>query len=382
MLHISPNTFGRSLRVITFGESHGPAVGVVLDGVRPGLPFDLAAIQHELDLRRPGQSDLVTSRSEEDLIQVLSGVFEGRTTGHPIAMVVFNEGHKISDYDAIKNIFRPGHADFTYDNKYGFRDYRGGGRASGRETLARVAAGAWAKQQLAAIGVTIKSFNREIAGIACEKTDWDFVHKNPLRVCDPDVFPAQQAAVETARDARDSVGGISEIHIYGLPAGLGDPVFSKLDAMLAYACMSIGGVKGVEVGAGFESARMCGSRHNDAITSDGFCGNNAGGILGGISNGDTVLLRLAVKPTSSVGIRQKTIDLTGQETEIEIQGRHDPCIAPRLLPVAEAMCALAIYDAWLAQAELAPEKVFNVSEYDWGLIEKILSKVRADPDKI
>jgi len=382
MLHISPNTFGRSLRVITFGESHGSAVGVVLDGVKPGLPFDLAAIQHELDLRRPGQSNLVTPRSETDLIRVLSGVFEGRTTGHPIAMVVFNEGHQTGDYEAIKNIFRPGHADYTYHNKYGIVDYRGGGRASGRETLARVAAGAWAKQQLKAIGVTFKSFNREIAGIACKIIDWEFVHKNPLRVCDPDAFPAQQAAVYAARNARDSVGGISEIHIHGLPVGLGDPVFSKLDAMLAYACMSIGGVKGVEFGSGFESARMYGSQHNDAITSDGFCGNNAGGILGGISNGDTLILRLAVKPTSSIGISQKTIDSTGKETEIEIQGRHDPCIAPRLLPVAEAMCALAIYDAWLAQAELVPETVYNVGEYDWDLMENILSKLTAEPNKI
>ncbi|MDR0499240.1 MAG: chorismate synthase [Holophagales bacterium] len=375
MLHTSPNTFGRSLRVITFGESHGTAVGLVIDGVKPGLPFDLTAIQQELDLRRPGQSDLVTSRSEKDLIQVLSGVFEEHTTGHPIAMVVFNENHQIGDYEAIKHIFRPGHADFTYDKKYGFRDYRGGGRASGRETLARVAAGAWAKQQLTAIGVAFKSFNREIAGIACKVIDWDFVQKNPLRVCDPGVFHAQRAAVEAAMDAKDSVGGISEIHICGLPVGLGDPVFSKLDAMLAYACMSIGGVKGVEFGAGFEAARMCGSQHNDAIANDSFCANNAGGILGGISNGDVVILRLAVKPTSSIGSRQKTIDWSGQEVEIEIQGRHDPCIAPRLLPVAEAMCALAIYDAWLTQSELMPETVSDISDYDWDSIEEILLKI-------
>jgi len=368
MLHISPNTFGRSLRVITFGESHGLAVGVVLDGVTPGLPFDLAAIQLELDLRRPGQGDLTTSRSEKDLVQVLSGVFEGRTTGHPIAMVVFNEGQRPGDYEAIKDIFRPGHADLTYDRKYGLRDYRGGGRASGRETLARVAAGAWAKQQLAAIGVTIKSFNREIAGIACKTVDWDFVLKNPLRVCDPDTFPAQRTAVEAARDAQDSVGGISEIHIHGLPVGLGDPVFSKLDATLAYACMSIGGVKGIEFGTGFESARMYGSQHNDAITANGFETNNAGGVLGGISNGDVVILRLAVKPTSSIGRRQKTVDRAGRETEIEIQGRHDPCIAPRLLPVAEAMCALTIYDAWLSQAEFVPETVSAIDDYDWEMI--------------
>jgi len=368
MLHASPNTFGRFLRVITFGESHGPAIGVVIDGARPDLPFDLEAIQREVNLRRPGQSNLATPRLEKDLVQVLSGVFEGRTTGHPIAMVVFNEGQKSGDYEAIKDIFRPGHADLTYDRKYGLRDHRGGGRASGRETLARVAAGAWAKQQLGLLGVTIKSFNREIAGISCKALDWDFVFENPLRVCDPDVFPAQRAAVEAARDAGDSVGGVSEIHIYGLPAGLGDPVFSKLDAMLAYACMSIGGVKGVEFGAGFEAARMRGSSHNDPISKEGFATNNAGGVLGGISNGDSIIMRLAVKPTSSVGVPQKTIDRAGQEIEIEIEGRHDPCIAPRLLPAAEAMCALAIYDAYLAQEELAPDTASDVEGYDWGLI--------------
>lgn len=373
MLHDSPSTFGSSLRVITFGESHGVAVGAVLDGVKPGLPFDLAAIQSELDLRRPGQNDLATPRQERDLVQVLSGVFDGRTTGHPIALVVFNEGQQPKDYAAIKDIFRPGHADITYDRKYGLRDYRGGGRASGRETLARVASGAWAKQQLTPLGVSIKSFNREIAGIPCENFVWDFVSKNPLRVCDPDVYPAQRNAVEAARDAKDSVGGIAEIHIFGLPFGLGDPVFSKLDAMLAYACMSVGGIKGVEFGSGFDSARMRGSQHNDSITTGDFNSNNSGGVLGGISNGDTVVLRLAVKPTSSIGLKQRTINQNGQETEIEIAGRHDPCIAPRLLPVAEAMCALAIYDAWLTQSELMPKSIPAVDGYDWSWVEKILS---------
>jgi len=370
MLHASPNTFGRNIRVLTFGESHGSAVGVVIDGARPGLPFDLDAIQLELDRRRPG-GDTVSPRREGDRVQLLSGVFEGLTTGHPIALVVFNEGQRPGDYEALKDIFRPGHADFTYGRKYGLRDHRGGGRASGRETLARVAAGAWAKQQLAPLGVAVKSFNREIAGIACNALDWDFVPKNPLRVCDPLTFPAQLAAVEEAMVAGDSVGGVSELHITGLPVGLGDPVFSKLDAMLAYACMSIGGVKGVEFGAGFAAARMRGSTHNDPIGPDGFCSNNAGGTLGGISNGDAVVLRLAVKPTSSIAKRQRTIDKLGAETEIEVRGRHDPCIAPRLLPVAEAMCALVIYDAWLSQQELAPETVSEVDAYDWEAIDLV-----------
>ncbi|MCL1892959.1 MAG: chorismate synthase [Holophagaceae bacterium] len=374
MIHASPNTFGHFLRVLTFGESHGTAVGAVIDGVKPGLPFDQVAIQHELDIRRPGQNDVASPRQERDIVHVLSGVYEGHTTGHPIALVVFNEGQNPSDYTAIKDIFRPGHSDLTYERKYGLRDYRGGGRSSGRETLARVAAGAWAKQQLTPLGVSIKSFNREIAGIACETIDWEFVAHNPLKVCDPCTFPKQRAAVEAAMEARDSVGGIAEIHITGLPIGLGDPVFSKLDAMLAYACMSIGGIKGVEFGAGFKATRMRGSQHNDPITATGFSTNNAGGILGGISNGDAIVMRLAVKPTSSIGQKQKTIDLTGQETEIEIGGRHDPCIAPRLLPVAEAMCALAIYDAWLTQEAQKPCSLCKdgIAEYDWKVVEAML----------
>jgi len=374
MLHISPNTFGHSFRVTTFGESHGPAVGAVLDGVRPGLPFDLEAIQQELDRRRPGLSDMASKREERDRVQVLSGVFEGRTTGAPIALVVFNEGQRPEDYQAIRDIFRPGHADMTYSRKYGLRDHRGGGRASGRETLARVAAGAWAKQQLAPLGVSIRSFNREIGGVGCETIDWDFVENNPLRSCDPSAFPAQRAAVEEAMEAKDSVGSVAEIHISGLPIGLGDPVFSKLDAMLAYACMSIGGIKGVEFGAGFQSAKMRGSQHNDPILPSGFGSNNSGGVLGGISNGDVLIVRLAIKPTSSIGAPQKTMGADGAAKEIEISGRHDPCIAPRLLPVAEAMCALAIYDAWLAQQDLALQSVIGIDEideideYDWDSI--------------
>jgi chorismate synthase len=375
MLHVSPNTIGRCLRALSFGESHGPAVGVVIDGVQPGLPFDLAAVQDELDRRRPG-AGLVSPRREGDRVQLLSGVFEGRTTGHPIALVVFNEDQRTGDYEALKDIFRPGHADFTHELKYGLRDHRGGGRASGRETLARVAAGAWARQQLAPLGVAVRSFNREIAGIACETIDWDFVSNNPLRVCDPLAFPAQLAVVEEAMAAGDSVGGVSELHITGLPVGLGDPVFSKLDAMLAYARMGIGGVKGVEFGAGFASARMRGSSHNDPIHADGFATNNAGGVLGGISNGDAVVLRLAVKPTSSIAKRQRTIDKSGAETEIEIKGRHDPCIAPRLLPVAEAMCCLTIYDAWLSWQETAAEGASAVGDYDWDAIDRIADAAR------
>ena len=370
MLFDSPSSFGRSFRIVTFGESHGAGVGVVLDGVKPGLPFDLEAIQAEMDRRRPGQSDLVTPRKEADQVQVLSGVFEGKTTGHPIAMVVFNENQRSGDYKAITDLFRPGHADLTYDRKYGLRDPRGGGRSSGRETLGRVAAGAWAKQQLAALGVTVRGFNREIAAIAGTAVDWAFVETNPLRVADPAAFAAQRAAVEAARAEGDSVGGICEVWIEGLPVGLGDPAFGKLDGLLALACMSIGAVKGVELGAGFESARLRGSQNNDPLGPGGPLKNDAGGTLGGISTGAPVVVRLAVKPTSSISKTQKTIDRDGNPADIATHGRHDPCIAPRIVPVAEAMCALVIYDAWLTQQSLR-DGTAPVQEWDWDAVDAL-----------
>jgi len=372
MLFASPSSFGRNFRILTFGESHGPAVGVVLDGVKPGLPFDLEAIQMELDRRRPGQSDLVTPRQEGDRVQVLSGVHEGRTTGHPIALVVFNENQRSGDYDVLREVFRPGHADIAFERKYGLRDARGGGRSSGRETLARVAAGAWAKQQLSAQGVRVRGFNREIAGIPCALLDWDFVERNPLRSSDPEVFQAQKQAVEQAKAEGDSVGGICEVWIEGLPVGLGDPTFAKLEALLAYACMTIGAVKGVEVGAGFSAARMKGSTHNDPLGPEAPQKNDAGGTLGGISTGAPVVLRLAVKPTSSISKRQQTIDRDGRPRELSVEGRHDPCIAPRVVPVAEAMCALVVYDAWLSQRDLREEAAPGLQEWDWAQIDALL----------
>ena len=374
MLFDSPSTFGRAFRITTFGESHGPAVGVVMDGVKPGLPFDLEAIQREMDRRRPGQSDLVTPRNEADRVQVLSGVFEGRTTGHPIALVVFNENQRSADYKAIQELFRPGHADLTYDRKYGLRDPRGGGRSSGRETLARVAAGAWAKQQLVALGVQVRGFNREIAGISGERVDWGFVESNPLRVCDPDRFDAQRAAVEAARAEGDSVGGVAEVWIEGLPIGLGDPAFAKLDALLAYAVMSIGAVKGVELGSGFASARLRGSENNDPLTPTGPGKNDAGGTLGGISTGAPVVVRAAVTPTSSISKTQQTITKQGDAAEISTKGRHDPCIAPRIVPVAEAMCSLVVYDAWLTQQGLQGEADLRINEWDFAAIERLLDR--------
>lgn len=374
MLFDSPSSFGRAFRILTFGESHGKAVGVVLDGVKPGLTFDLEAIQQEMDRRRPGQSSLVTPRSEADRVQVLSGVYEGKTTGHPIALVVFNENQRSGDYANIQDLFRPSHADMTFQRKYGLRDPRGGGRSSARETLARVAAGAWAKQQLAAMGVRIRGFNREIAGIAGTAVDWAYVEQNPLRVADPTVFEAQKQAVEAAQADHDSVGGVSEIWIEGAPLGLGDPVFGKLNALLTYGCMSIGAVKGVEIGAGFASARLRGSQHNDPMGSEGPLKNDAGGILGGVSSGAPIVLRLAVKPTSSISRPQRTIDREGNPAEIVVKGRHDPCIAPRVIPVAEAMCALVLYDAWLTQQSLQEGGLEEAPEWDWDAVDRILGQ--------
>jgi chorismate synthase len=376
MLFDSPSSFGRAFRILSFGESHGAAVGVVIDGVRPGLPFELEAIQTEMDRRRPGQSDLVTPRNEADRVQVLSGVFEGRTTGHPIALVVFNENQKSGDYKAISELFRPGHADLTYDRKYGIRDPRGGGRSSGRETLARVAAGAWAKRRLADQGVSIRGFNREIGGIAGKRVDWGFVEKNPLRVADPETFEAQKAAVEAARSEGDSVGGVAEVWIEGLPIGLGDPTFAKLDALLAYAMMSIGAVKGVELGAGFESARRRGSENNDPLSPEGPLKNDAGGTLGGISTGAPVVVRLAVKPTSSISKTQQTVSKGGEAAEISTKGRHDPCIAPRIVPVAEAMAAIVVYDAWLSQSALNAGSVETVMEWDWDAVDGLMRNLK------
>lgn len=376
MLFDSPSSFGRAFRILTFGESHGEAVGVVLDGVKPGLPFEVEAIQRELDRRRPGQSKLVTPRSEADRVRVLSGVHEGRTTGHPIALVVFNENQRSGDYSAIRDLFRPGHADLTYQRKYGLRDPRGGGRSSGRETLARVAAGAWAKQRLADLGVRVRGFNREIAGIPGQRVEWDFVERNPLRVADPEVFKLQEAAVEHAMSAHDSVGGVAEVWIEGLPIGLGDPAFAKLDALLTYACMSIGAVKGVEIGGGFASARLRGSENNDPMGPQGPLKNDAGGTLGGISSGAPVVVRLAVKPTPSIAQAQRTIGREGEPAEIVVKGRHDPCIAPRIVPVAEAMCAIVVYDLWLTQRDLVPESVPDVEEWDWAAVDTILETAR------
>lgn len=321
------NTFGRHFRCTTFGESHGRALGVVIDGCPPGIALSESDIQPFLDRRRPGKSPLESARGELDRIEILSGLFRGRTTGAPLAMIVRNVDTREEDYEALADVFRPGHADFTYQAKYGLRDHRGGGRSSGRETVSRVAAGAVAIRCLERYGISIAGRIVHIHGETAPEE--------------------QERAIREAKERGDSVGGVAEIVIRGCPPGVGDPVFDKLDARLAYALMGIGAVKGVEIGEGFHAALLYGSEHNDPISPKGFVSNRAGGILGGISNGNDIVVRIAVKPTPSISLPQKTIDLQGREKEIRIAGRHDPCIVPRILPVAEAMSALVILDGLL-----------------------------------
>ncbi len=350
------NSIGQILRVGTFGESHGKALGALVDGCPPGLNLDRILIQKELDRRRPGQSRATTARNEADQVEILSGVFEGKTTGTPIALLIRNKDADSSAYDNLKSVFRPGHADYTYFKKYGIRDHRGGGRASGRETAARVAAGAVAKQLLASVDAGVIAGTIQVGMIRAERFVAEAIEDNPLRCADPDVADKMAEEVEKARQAGDSIGGIVEVRAFGLPAGLGEPVFGKLDADLAHALMSIGAVKGVEIGDGFEVASRLGSENQDSfIEREGKVvteHNRAGGILGGISTGEEIIARLAVKPTPSISHEQRTVDLAGNETTIQIKGRHDPCICPRLVPVAEAMTALVLADHLLRHRAL------------------------------
>ena len=345
---MSSNTFGTLFRVTTFGESHGPALGCVIDGVPAGLPIDFEMLKSELARRRPGQSGMTTPRNEADEPEILSGVLDGVATGATIGILFRNTNQHSTDYDAIANLFRPGHADYAWERKFGFRDARGGGRTSGRETVARVAAGAIAKQLLARHGVTIRACALEIAGIRAQTIDWDQVERNPVRAPDAEAAVRMADAVNAARADHDSVGGVILCEALGLPAGLGEPVFDKLDALTAHAILSIGGVKGIEFGAGFAAAAMRGSAHNDPILPGGkFASNNAGGVLGGISNGDVFTFRCAVKPTASLARPQTTVDRDGQPAEITTPGRHDPCLVPRMVPVVEAMAAIVLADLLL-----------------------------------
>ncbi len=349
---MSPNTLGDVIRVTTFGESHGSAIGVVLDGLKAGIEIDEERIMHELARRRPGQSRITTSRSEADRPRIVSGVFEGKTTGAPVAMIIQNKDADPSKYEALKDLFRPGHADFTFWKKFGHRDWRGGGRSSGRETATRVAAGAIARTILEDRGVQIRAWTEEIAGIRAEEENLDVMEDNPVRCPDPAAAERMEEAILRAREENDSVGGIVRLRITGVPPGLGDPVFGKLDARLSGGLMSLGAVKGIEFGAGFGAGRLRGSENNDEMAPGGFRTNDAGGVLGGISTGQPIEARLAVKPTPSIGREQRTVDKEGNPRTMHIEGRHDPCIVPRLVPVVEAMAALLVLDMWEIQDRL------------------------------
>ena len=342
------NSFGSLFRITTFGESHGEALGVIVDGVPAGIPIDPQFVQQELDRRKPGQSAVSTQRKEADSGEILSGVFQGVSTGTPIAILLRNGDHHSADYSNIAELFRPGHADYTFQKKFGIRDYRGGGRSSGRETAARVAAGAIAKLFLQENGITIKACTSQIGKIKANPPyNWDAVEKNIVRSADTDAAEKMALAIKDAQAKKDSIGGAIYGEISGLPAGLGEPVFDKLDALLAHAFMSIGGVKGIEIGDGFDVVEKLGSENNDQMDANGFLTNHAGGILGGMSNGNTVTFRLAVKPTPSIASVQKSVNIHGEEVDVEITGRHDPCLVPRIVPVAEAMAAIVIADLLL-----------------------------------
>jgi len=341
------NTFGKKLTLTTFGESHGKALGCILDGVPAGLHIDERFIQSELDRRKPGKSKLETGRKEDDKFEILSGTFEGISTGTPIAMIIFNTNQKSKDYDNVKDLFRPGHADFTYFHKYGLRDYRGGGRSSARETAARVAGGAIAKLMLKELGIFIQSGLCEVDGIKGETLDFEHAKNSKMYALDPAMEAAQEDAILTAKENHDSVGGVVLTTATGVPIGLGEPLYYKLDAILAEAMMGINAAKAVEIGDGTASTHLKGSENNDEITLDGFTSNHSGGILGGISNGDTIIVKTHFKPTPSIFQEQQTITTHNEEVKCNLKGRHDPCVAIRGSVVCEAMMALTLADMTL-----------------------------------
>ncbi|MBA2469109.1 MAG: chorismate synthase [Chloroflexia bacterium] len=345
------STFGRLFTITTWGESHGPALGVVIEGCPAGLELVEEDIQRDLDRRRVGQSIVTSTRDEKDRVAILSGVFEGVTTGAPISLMTSNADQRSKNYDNLRDVFRPGHADFTYWAKYGHRDHRGGGRSSSRETWGRVAAGAIAKKVLREFGVDVFAFASEIGGIVMETFDRDQIEQNLVRCPDPIAAEKMVEAITRVRKERDSIGGVVEVRATGVPAGLGDPTFDKLDALIGMAMLSIPATKGVEIGGGFDLTRQRGSQSNDAFTvEDGRVrtrSNNAGGTLGGISTGEDIVVRVALKPTSSISQEQDTVDVDFQPRKLVVEGRHDPCVVPRAVPVVEAMLALTLADLLL-----------------------------------
>ena len=345
---MSGNSFGRNFVVTTFGESHGRALGCVVDGCPPGMALSEGDIQHDLDRRRPGRSKHTTQRNEPDQVQILSGVFEGKTTGTPIGLMIENVDQRSKDYGDIKDKFRPGHADYTYQQKYGIRDYRGGGRSSARETAMRVAAGAIARKYLnERLGIEIRGYVSQLGPIELGASDLSFVDENPFFCADPDRIDELETFMNALREEGDSIGAKISVLATNLPPGLGEPVFDKLEADIAKGLMSINAVKGVELGAGFRAVAQRGSEHRDEIGPDGFSKNDAGGTLGGISSGQDLLASIALKPTSSITKPGKTIDKSGKEAEIVTKGRHDPCVGLRATPIAEAMVALVLMDHYL-----------------------------------
>ncbi len=342
---MSGNTFGKLFCVTSFGESHGPALGCVVDGCPPGMELSAEDIQQDLDRRKPGTSRHVTQRREPDTVEILSGVFEGKTTGTPIALLIRNEDQRSKDYSKIMDTFRPGHADYVYWQKYGIRDYRGGGRSSARETAVRVAAAAIAKKWLRArYGVVIRGHMAQLGPVEIPFKQWEAVGENPFFSADPDIVPSLEEFMDKLRKSGDSVGARIRVVAEGVPVGWGEPVYDRLDAEIAYGMMSINAVKGVEIGAGFASVSQKGTEHSDEISPGGFLSNNAGGILGGISTGQDIVVNIAVKPTSSIRLPRRSVDKMGNPAIVETHGRHDPCVGIRATPIAEAMLALVLMD--------------------------------------
>jgi chorismate synthase len=353
---MSGNSFGKLFTVTSFGESHGKALGCIVDGCPPGMELSEADLQHDLDRRKPGKSRHTTQRRETDAVEILSGTFEGRTTGTPIGLLIRNMDQRSKDYSRIMDRFRPGHADYTYQQKYGLRDYRGGGRSSARETAMRVAAGAIAKKYLRErYGIGIRGYLAQLGPIALELKDWNSVENNPFFCPDPDRIGELEAYMDALRKEGDSVGARVNVVASGMPPGLGEPIFDRLDADIGHAMFSINAVKAVELGAGFDSVAQKGTQHRDEITPDGFLSNHAGGVLGGISSGQDILVSIALKPTSSIRLPGRSVNTEGKPVEVVTTGRHDPCVGIRATPIAEAMLALVLMDHVLRHRAQNPD---------------------------
>ncbi|MFT5549168.1 MAG: chorismate synthase [Candidatus Azotimanducaceae bacterium] len=345
---MSGNSFGKLFVVTSFGESHGSAIGCIVDGCPPGLSLTEADLQGDLDRRKPGTSRHTTQRRESDEVQILSGTFEGKTTGTPIALLIYNEDQRSKDYGNIKDQFRPGHADYTYTQKYGFRDYRGGGRSSARETAMRVAAGGIAKKYLyEQCGIQVRGYLSQLGPLKVDNVDWNEVNNNPFFCPDAEMVPAMENYMDALRKEGESIGAKITIVASGVPVGLGEPIFDRIDADIAHSMMSINAVKGIEIGAGFDCIDQKGSVHRDEITPQGFLSNHAGGTLGGITSGQDIVVNIALKPTSSLHLRGQSVDLNAEPVEIRTKGRHDPCVGIRATPIAEAMLAIVLMDHFL-----------------------------------